>query len=80
MSRDSKDRYIGDLKDTIYQIYCRNQHLSDYYRRAARFAYEHDDKETGDAFIVRANGLLEANDTIQKYLEARGFRDILKGV
>ena len=79
MPRDPKDRYIGDLKDTIYKIYHRNKQLSDDYRRAGRFAYEQGDKEIGAAFIVRANSLLEANDTMRKYLEASGFRDILEG-
>lgn len=78
MPRDAKDAYIGNLKDTIYRIYHRNKQLSDDYRRAGRFAYEHGDKEAGTAFIVRANGLLEANDTMRKYLESNGFRDILE--
>lgn len=78
MPRDQKDAYIGNLKDTIYRIYHRNKQLSDDYRSAGRFAYASGDKEAGDAFIVRANGLLEANDTMRKYLESNGFRDILE--
>ena len=79
MPRDFKDHYIGNLKDTIYRIYHQNNILSDYYRKAALFAMEYGDDKACDAYVNIANGVLEANDTIRKYLESNGFRDILKG-
>jgi hypothetical protein len=79
MPRDFRDHYIGNLKDTIYRIYHQNETLAVYYRKAAQYAAEIGDDDTRRAYISRANGVLEANETVRKYLESNGFRDILKG-